>query len=712
MAIKLSDVLLYLGATDEQLKADLKGAEKTTESWSKGVSGRLDDVFRGAFERVGHLATDLVATGARAAVGFVTDSISAASDLNESISKVNVVFGESADEIQAWSQNAASAFGQSRQQALEAVGTFGNLFDSMGLGKDVTADMSKGLVELASDLASFNNLDPTEALEKLRSGIVGETEPLRALGVNINAAAVEAKALQLGLVKMDVDMTKVNRATLSLEKANADAATALKKHGAESLQYREAQQKVAEAEKAVEQAMAGKKVELTAAQKAQAAYAIILDQTKNAQGDFARTADGAANSQRALSAQMADLKSTVGEALLPAWSELLTALNETLKGAMPQIATFVRGTLAPAILELIDAVKEWITWFMNLDPATQRLIGIIAGVVAGLVPLLAILGPVIAAVSGLIGIFSALAPVVGVVVTALGLLLSPIGLIVAAVAGLALAWSQNWFGIRDKTAEITSAIGSTLSGWMTSIGETIRGGLETAKGWWQTHDQDVQALAENHWAIMLGIFTTQWELLRGITTAGVQFLQGDWEGGTQTLKETLSGFWDNVKGIFADALDMIRNLFKLFGWGDIGEEIINGIANGIRGAAGFLRDAATAAAQSALDAAKGWLGISSPSRRAAAEIGEPFAQGIGEGASSKLGAVAQEIQVGLRGLIGNIEPPALDLGAPLAAAGAGAGTPGFVITINQTFTGPTDTEQARRGSEAGILAAMRQIGLR
>ena len=100
-------------------------------------------------------------------------SIKAASDLEETRNKVKVVFGDMSDDVLEWSKNSASAFGQSKQQALEAAGTFGNLFTSMGLAQGESADMSRGLVELAADLASFNNIDPAIVLEKLRSGLVG-----------------------------------------------------------------------------------------------------------------------------------------------------------------------------------------------------------------------------------------------------------------------------------------------------------------------------------------------------------------------------------------------------------------------------------------------------------------------------------------------------------------------------------------------------------
>lgn len=203
---------------------------------------------------------------------FFADAIGAASDLNESVTKVGVVFGSSAGEIESFASTAARSLGLSRQQALEAAGTFGNLFIAMGIGGTAAAGMSTKLVALASDLASFNNVNPEDALLALRSGLVGETEPLRRFGVNLNEATLRQKALELGL--------RSNTATLG------------------------------------------------PAVKAQAAYALIFEQTGTAQGDFARTSDGLANQQRILTAEWSDAKSELGNGLLPVMVDLAHIMTE------------------------------------------------------------------------------------------------------------------------------------------------------------------------------------------------------------------------------------------------------------------------------------------------------------------------------------------------------------------------------------------------
>src|SRR4030067_2815215 len=129
-----------------------------------------------SMQRVGDTMTlgvtlPLVAAGV-AAIKF-------ASDLDETRNKTAVVFGDMAQDVFDLADGRARAMGMSENAALSAASTFGNLFTSMGVGREQAADMSTGLVQLAADLASFNNLDPSEVFIKLQSGMGGQGEPMR-----------------------------------------------------------------------------------------------------------------------------------------------------------------------------------------------------------------------------------------------------------------------------------------------------------------------------------------------------------------------------------------------------------------------------------------------------------------------------------------------------------------------------------------------------
>lgn len=420
---------IQLGSAYGKVSIDSSGVKSGVDNANKSL-GSLQEKAKqlgATLQSVGKAMTlsltlPILATGAA--------SIKAASDLEETRNKVKVVFGDMSDDVLDWGNNAATAFGQSKQQALEAAGTFGNLFTSMGLARDQSADMSRGLVELAADLASFNNIDPAIVLEKLRSGLVGEVEPLRTLGINLTMAATKAKAVEMGL--------------------------------------------------------AGANGEVSQAALLQARYALILEQSTNAQGDFARTSSGLANQSRILNAQWKDALATLGVHLLP------IALN---------------------VIQMLNSMLEK---FNNLSPGMQKAILIILALVAVIGPLLFVLGSIIpmlgrvtgainpfsGGIFGLIGTFVkwiAVAATIVKILTALGIATGPVGagilavqaaiagvgMSIAAVVGpilliigtlvlLYLAFKNNWFGITDTVKQAWFILGYYLNNMVKKISDFFK----------------------------------------------------------------------------------------------------------------------------------------------------------------------------------------------------------------------------------------------
>jgi hypothetical protein len=206
-----------------------------------------------------------------AAVAFKATKM--ASDLNEETSKAQQIFGDASDSIIAFSNTAASKLGQSKTEALKAAGTFGVLGQAAGLtGNDLTA-MSIQFTKLASDLASFNNTSPEDAILALGAGLRGENEPLRRYGVLLDDATLRQKAFDLELVKTT-------------------------------------------------------KEALTPQNKSLAAQAVILEKTALQQGNFALTSQDAANQQRTFTAKLKDLQTQMGVLFLPVLKETLDTLNE------------------------------------------------------------------------------------------------------------------------------------------------------------------------------------------------------------------------------------------------------------------------------------------------------------------------------------------------------------------------------------------------
>lgn len=291
MTESLGRAVLALETDATGLQGGLNKAEQQTQGWLGRISAsfkRLSSstigggLLQGLGIGGGLAAVNMLGSAVAGLSTYMSDAINDASDLAESQAKVNVVFGEGSAAIDAWADTSAEAFGQSKQQALEAAGTYGNLFQAFGIARDEATEMSMSLVELAADLASFNNTSVDDALLALRSGLSGETEPLKRYGIAINDARLR---------------------------------TALAAKGIENLGGT-----------------------LTAQQKAVGAYALIMQDSALAQGDFARTSDGLANQQRILAAQMENVSAEVGEKLLPVMVTLINWINDT---GVPVLKGFV-----------------------------------------------------------------------------------------------------------------------------------------------------------------------------------------------------------------------------------------------------------------------------------------------------------------------------------------------------------------------------------
>jgi hypothetical protein len=276
---------------------DDKGIKSAVREFDRAKTslGKFAAVGQG-FKAVGTSLTKNVTVPLAVASAGIYKLVQAGSTLQESISKTNAVFGANAREVQDWSRTTSAAFGVSQQQALEAAGTYGNLFRAFGLGSKQAQDMSQNLVELAADMASFNNVPIDDALTALRSGLSGETEPLKRFGVALNDARLKEEALRLGLIE-------TTSGTLPI------------------------------------------------AIKAQAAYSLILKDTALQQGDVARTSEGFAAQMKFLQAEVANVKAQLGTALLPVILQFVDVLREDVVPLVQRFADTMTN-LNPKFIEI------------------------------------------------------------------------------------------------------------------------------------------------------------------------------------------------------------------------------------------------------------------------------------------------------------------------------------------------------------------------
>jgi phage-related minor tail protein len=423
----LESLIVPLLADIDNFTKGLSKAQTKADQTSKSLSEKFKSVGEGMMKTGGLVSLGLTTP----IVAFGTASLNAASDLNETVSKVGVVFGDQSSRVMEFGKTSATALGMSENAALSAVGTYGNLFVSMNMSTDKAADMSMGLVTLAADLASFNNMDSTEVLDKLRAGLTGETEPLKALGVNLNAAMVEAKALEMGLLGVDG--------------------------------------------------------ELSASAKAQATYALVLDQTKTAQGDFARTSDGLANSTRIAKAEFENISAQLGQSLLPIATDLMKALIPLLN------------------------------WFNDLDPSVKNNIVVIGGLIAAIGPAITTIGGLSSSVGSLIGLFGAggglagvgtflsgtVLPGIGMAIGAVGLPVIALGLAIGALIAVIIVFgedAQNTLnmvkGIFDGTMMV---IGWWLKDTFIGIWNNVSNAIAGVVGWVSTLANSFNSLSIPSW---------------------------------------------------------------------------------------------------------------------------------------------------------------------------------------------------------------------
>lgn len=253
---------------------------------------------------------------ARKALDTIKTGIEYASDLTEVQNVVDVTFGSSSAAINSWSKECLAAYGMNEVSAKRYAGTIGAMLKSSGLAGDSIVSMSKNMVGLAGDMASFYNLDLETAFQKIRSGISGETEPLKQLGVNMSVANLEAYALSQGIKTAYKDMSQAEQVMLR--------------------------------------------------------YNYLMSTTADAQGDFARTQDSYANQTRLLSESWLEFTGVMAEQLLPVLTTIVSWLNnivafltdnaDTVSAVLVGLATTI-GILAVAWA--VHAAAQWLAVAAN-----------------------------------------------------------------------------------------------------------------------------------------------------------------------------------------------------------------------------------------------------------------------------------------------------------------------------------------------------------
>jgi len=290
-------------------------------------------------------------------------SVKFASDIQESNNKVEVAFGASSAAVKEFSKTTLENYGISKGTSLEMSSLFGDMSTSMGLPQAAAAKMSTSLVALAGDLASFKNIGLDQAQTALKGIFTGEMESLKQLGVIMSQAALQEYAYSQGIRTKIADMSE--------------------------------------------------------AEKVQLRYNFVMAKTTNAQGDFARTGDSAANQMKNFQEVLKEISTNIGEVILPIFTKIITKIN------------------------------EWLKAFNSLSEGTRTTIVVVAGIAAAMGPLALAIGAVSSAIPAVVAGFK----LMGVTSAAS---LGPITAIIAGLAAVAYVVVNNWEPIKKTLVDIAN----------------------------------------------------------------------------------------------------------------------------------------------------------------------------------------------------------------------------------------------------------------
>ena len=585
---------------------DSSGAEK-------GVNTLKSKIGNG-FKTMGATAVKGVAAVTGALIAMGGKCVDVASDLTEVQNVVDTTFGDGAETINQWAKDASKNFGLTELQAKQFTGTLGAMMKSSGITGESLNTMSMDLAGLSADFASFYNLDHEEAFEKIKSGISGETEPLKALGINMSVANMEAFALSKGINKSWNEMTQAEQTTLR--------------------------------------------------------YNYLMEKGADASGDFAKTLDTSlANQLRVAKNEITSLCGEIGQNLLPSVLNGTKVIREEIgkisdafktggfNGMAEQIGASI-GTLLTKIAEqLPNIVNMGITIIQslvngiqqNLPLIMQSAITIISNLTTGLLQMLPqLLQMGIDIICQLaIGIGQqapTLIPLmVDCIVNMVNTLINNLPLIIDAgmqlLDGLVTGILNALPKLIENIPKIIETIVTTLTSKLPDIIE--KGGdilLKLIDGIVNNIPRLVEAIPK----IITGF-------INGISTHLPKII----ETGILIIGKLAVGLIKAIPQLVGALPQIINAIFQGFAqvdWAQIGVNIVKGIWNGIKSLAGWLWNKVSGFAGDIVDSFKSKLGIHSPSRVMRDMVGKFIPQGISVGIEKGMPKLENDTMANLKSL--------------------------------------------------------------
>lgn len=474
---------------------------------------------------------------------FGVSAFKAASDAGELQSAFDVTFGEMSAAMNEWARTTGDAMGRSTQTIQTAANTFGIFFNQAAKTRGEAAELSKTFTVLAQDLGSFFNVSPEVAMEKLRAGLSGESEPLRAFGVFLNENAVAAEAMRMGLAKTSKELTDQDKI---LARAN-----------------------------------------------------LILAATKKAQGDVARTSGSTANQVVRAKEAFEELQVTVGNKLLPVITPLidkLAGLLEAFSRLPDGMQSFIvaSGAIAAALGPVLFGIGGLVKSFAPLLAVIGTVAGeggvllaaqaTFIGLGAAIAPLLPIIAAVAAAGAVIYANWDKIAPVLDEFWQSLQKAVGPD--VKAIVADLSAALTELWNGpLGEAVRTAISALGDLLviqgkvfGPVVVKLIEVLAGTVRNLVSVFADAVHFISALLQGDWrGAMEGAVSIFNRLFGGLPNFIVGVMHDIGGAIREWMIDRLSRTWDQVK----DKIDAVKGWFRGLYDAVVGHSYIPDMVEGI-----------------------------------------------------------------------------------------------------------------------------------